>query len=53
MVYIFLFDVLGIEIIVYKQCRPWSDAAFCGVGSETALFVYVPQIGRSAWKEMV
>ena len=28
-----------IEFPVSKQCRPWSVAAFCGVWSESALFV--------------
>ena len=52
MVYIFIFYVFRIEIVVCKQYRPWSDAAFCGVWSGTA-FVYVPKIVRNAWKEMV
>ena len=32
------FIVLCIEIPVSKQCRPWSDAAFCGVWTGSALF---------------
>ena len=38
--YHFLF--LSIEGPVSKQCRPWSDALFCGVWSGTALFAKVP-----------
>ena len=30
----------------YKQWRPWSDATFCGVWSGSALFAYVPKMGR-------
>ena len=27
-----------------KQCKPWSDAAFCGVWSGSALFANVPNV---------
>ena len=29
-----------------EQCRLWSDAAFCGVWSESALFANVPFMGH-------
>ena len=29
-----------------KQCRPWSDAAFCGVWSGSSLLAIDPFIGR-------
>ena len=31
-----------------KQCRPWSDAVFCGVWSGSTLFANVPFMGRRA-----
>ena len=31
------------EIPASKQCRPWSDAAFCGVWTGSALFAHVAQ----------
>ena len=40
----FLFFIISrIDIPVSKQWRPWSDAAFCGSWSGTALFAYVPK----------
>ena len=42
----FYFDFFKIEFPVSKQCRPWSDAAFCGVWSGSTLFAYVPKKGR-------
>ena len=36
----------SIEFPVSKQCRPWSDAVFCGIWSGSALFAYVPKMGR-------
>ena len=41
----FIFILFWIEIPVSKQCRPWSDAAFCGIRSGSALFAYVPKMG--------
>ena len=41
----FIFIIFLIEIPVSKPCRPWSDAAFCGIWSGSALFVYVPKNG--------
>ena len=35
-----LYNGCFIEVLVFKRCRPWSDAAFCGVWSGSALFVY-------------
>ena len=32
-----------IEHSLSKQWRPWSDTAFCGVWSGSALFAYIPQ----------
>ena len=31
----------GNSCIKYKQCRPWSDGAFCGVWSRSTLFAIV------------
>ena len=33
LVYFFIFIIFLIQIPVSKQCRPWSDAVFCGVWS--------------------
>ena len=41
---VFFFFFL-IKFPVSKQCRPWSDAAFCGIWSWSALFAYVPKNG--------
>ena len=41
---LFLFFIISrIDIPVSKQWRPWSDAAFCGGWSGSALFAYVPK----------
>ena len=49
---------LGCQIIfrgkngwtICKQWRPWSDAAFCGVWSGSALFAYNPlKVSRLQW----
>ena len=37
----FILHVFSIEVTVCKQCRPWSDALFCGVWSGSALFANV------------
>ena len=34
---------IRIKIPVCKQCRPRSDAAFCGICVGTALFAYAPE----------
>ena len=34
----FIFILFLIEILASKQCRPWSDAVFCGIWSGSALF---------------
>ena len=44
----FIFILNLIEHTVSKQWRPWSDAAFCGVCSRSALFAHVLQKGRKA-----
>ena len=44
----FICIIFFIEISI-EQCRPWSDAAFCGVWSGSALFAYVPNIGCQAY----
>ena len=33
-----------------KQWRPWSDAAFCGIWSGSALFAKVPILGYPVYK---
>ena len=43
----FIFIIFQIEIPMSKQCRPWSDAAFYGVWSGSALFAYVPKNGTT------
>ena len=43
--YFFIFILFRIHIPLSKKWRPWSDAAFCGVWSGSALFAYVPQMG--------
>ena len=45
MVFFICIQVL-IENYASKQWRPWSDAAFCGIWSLSALFAYVPHKGR-------
>ena len=40
---IFIYIQILIEYSVCKQWRPWSDAAFCGIWSGSALFAYVLQ----------
>ena len=42
----FIFILFRIDIPVSKQWSPWSDAALCGVWSRSALFAYVPEMGR-------
>ena len=37
------FNSIQLKKSVRKQWRSWSDAAFCGVWSGSALFAYVPQ----------
>ena len=44
-----IFIIFLIDIPLSKQCWPWSDAAFCGVWSRSALFAYVPKMGRQAY----
>ena len=44
----FHFIQILIEHSISKLLRPWSDAAFCGVWSGSALFAYVPQKRRLA-----
>ena len=46
LMYCFHFHLFFIEIPVSKQWRPWSDAAFCSIWSVSALFAYVPKVGR-------
>ena len=49
----FIFILFKIEIPVGKQWRPWSDAAFWGVWSGSALFAYVPNKGaRLLWVKL-
>ena len=44
---------------IRKQCRPWSDAAFCGVLSGSALFASYPfrglqfSMGKTAGHEYI
>ena len=45
----FIFILFLIEIPISKQWRPWSDGAFCGIWSGSALFASVPKIGRQAY----
>ena len=47
----FSFILFQIEIPMSKQCRPGSDAAFCGDWSGSALFTYVPEMGRQAYRK--
>ena len=47
----FILFIFFIEIPVSKQCRPWSDAAFCGIWSGSALFAYVPKMRRQAYMD--
>ena len=42
----FLLILFLTEFPVSKQCRHWSDVAFCGVWSGSALFAYVLKMGR-------
>ena len=48
-VYFFIFILFRIDIPVSKQWRPWSDAAFCGVWSGSALSAFVPKMGCQAY----
>ena len=45
LVYIFIFILFLIEIPVCKECKPWSDATFCGFWSGSTLLAYVPNRG--------
>ena len=45
----FIFIIFLIQIPESKQCRPWSDAAFYGIWFGSALFAYVPKMGRQAY----
>ena len=44
--YYFFYYFELIEILVSKQCRPWSDPTFCGVWSGSARFAKVSLIRR-------
>ena len=45
-VFFFIFAYFFTEIHVSKQCKPWSDAAFCDIWSGSTLFALVPFMGR-------
>ena len=42
----------GNSYISCKQCRPWSDAAFCGVWSGSSLFVSIPGFYGNGFRDL-
>ena len=51
LVYFFILFLLLIEIPVCKQCRPWADAAFCGIWSGS--IHYLPRSENWTFKALL